>query len=87
MYNALYISVRWVYNGIMPTTTSDYTIMVADGIERSSVPTGEANDIAAALDCAWALQRHTEAAVGIWDNRDGTPRKVAVLSLEWLDGE
>lgn len=71
----------------MPTTTpqSAYTIMMADGMERTTVPTGHADDIWSALDCAWALQRHTESSVAIWDNRDGEPRKVAVLSLEWVD--
>lgn len=70
----------------MPTT-SDYTIMLADGLDRDTVPTGHADTINAALDCAWALQRHTESPVGIWDNRDGVPRKVAVLHLDWVDEE
>lgn len=68
-------------------TTAPFTVRVADSAVRPHVPHGEASDLEAALRAAWVLQRHTESTVEVVDNRDGEPRVVARLTLEWLDGE
>lgn len=70
-------------------TQAPYTIRATDGTDRPApnTPTGTADDIHSALNAAWALNRHTESPVQIIDNRDGEPRLVALLTVEWLDGE
>lgn len=67
-------------------TLPPYTIQPANR-DHGRHLTGSADDIHSALNAAWQLNRHVEDAVEIIDNRDGTPRVVAVLTLEWKDGE
>jgi hypothetical protein len=62
-----------------------YTIQTVDPDRRQQ--TGSADDIHSALNAAWALNRHTEGDVEIVENQEGTPHVIAVLSLEWRDGE
>lgn len=69
-------------------TLAPYSIKVSASEEpRPNSPTGTADDIHSALQAAWALNRHTESEVEIFDNRDGAPRLVARVHVEWLDGE
>jgi hypothetical protein len=70
----------------MTTTKAPWLIRVKNPEERPTVPSGEADDIHSALDAAWALQRHTEAPVEVYDNRDDTPRLMCTVTVEWAEG-
>lgn len=65
---------------------ADWTIKLEDEELRSAQAyVGHADDLHAALDAAWLLQRSYESPVVIYDNRDGEPRRCARVNVEWLD--
>ena len=66
--------------------TADWTIKLEDEELRAAhVYVGHADDLHAALDAAWLLQRSYESPVVIYDNRDGEPRATARINVEWLE--
>lgn len=68
-------------------TQAPYTIRTTDFKERPTSPVGTADDIHAALDAAWQLNRYTETTVEILFNSDpDSPRLVARVNVEWIDG-
>lgn len=70
----------------MTQPQAPYTIRVKDPERRSF--TGSADNIVAALQAAWGLNRHSEGDVEIVDHRDEPAgRVVAEVSVKWLDGE
>lgn len=53
---------------------------------RSQSMTGAADNLHAALEAAWQLNRHTEAPTVVKDHRDDPAgRVVATVSVEWAE--
>jgi len=67
-------------------TQAPFTIRTIDYKERPTTPVGTADDIHAALDAAWQLNRHTEMPVDIFMNTGDAPRRIARVNVEWIDG-